>query len=143
SARYFERPDRRTTNDGLFDVSYDPSRTSIQGYAVYTRLAKDNGNWLWETAQNWRSPGFETNDLSFLRSADYKWMVANVARNWSTPVWIYQNVFLTGGAQAQYNFDGDLNDQELHAGAFGQLRSFWNLHVFDIYHPATLDYRLV
>jgi len=70
-------------------------------------------------------------------------MVANVARNWSTPVWIYQNVFLTGGAQAQYNFDGDLNDQELHAGAFGQLRSFWNLRVFDIYHPATLDDRLL
>src|SRR3954463_11261442 len=63
SAHYFQRPDRRNTTDGLFDTRYRPGANSLQGYGFYTRLAKDNGFWLWETAQNWRSPGFETNDL--------------------------------------------------------------------------------
>jgi hypothetical protein len=142
SARYFQRPDRATTSDGLFDATYDPTRTSLGGYGLYARVAKDQGNWLWETAQNWRSPGFEVNDMAFLSRADIKWMMANVARSYSNPIGPYQNVFLIAGAQTQYNFDGDLNDQELHGGAFGQLRNFWGLNFFEIFHPATLDDRL-
>ena len=38
----------------------------MQGYGLYTRLAKENGNWLWEIQQNWRSPGFEVDDLAYL-----------------------------------------------------------------------------
>ncbi|MEO8622722.1 MAG: DUF5916 domain-containing protein, partial [bacterium] len=80
SAHYFQRIDRHETTDGLFDVRYDPARTTLRGYGLYARLAKDNGDWLWETAQNWRSPGFEVNDLAFLNRADYKWMLGNISR---------------------------------------------------------------
>ena len=85
STHYFQRPDRRVTTDGLFDTGYDTTATSLRGYGFYTRLAKENGNWLWEAQTNWRSPGFEINDLSFLDRTDYKWMSANVARNWLNP----------------------------------------------------------
>ena len=80
SAHYFQRIDRTETSDGLFDVKYDKTRTDLRGYGLYARVGKDNGDWLWETAQNWRSPGFEVNDVAFLSRADYKWMLANVAR---------------------------------------------------------------
>jgi hypothetical protein len=129
------------TGDGLFDVRLDSARRSLGGYGLYTRIAKDNGKWLWEAAQNWRSPGFEVNDIAFLNRADYRWMVANVARSYTTPVGPYQNVFIVAGAQRQYNFDGDITHQELHGGIFGQLRNFWGLRIFDIYHPPYLDDR--
>ncbi len=58
SAHYFQRPDRAVASDGLFDTKFNPSATALRGYGFYTRLAKQNGDWLWETAQNWRSPGF-------------------------------------------------------------------------------------
>ena len=78
SAHYFHRPDRQSTSDGLFDTRYDPTRTSLRGYGFYGRLAKESGDWLWETAQNWRSPGFEVNDIAALGRTDYKWMQASV-----------------------------------------------------------------
>ncbi len=139
SAHYFQRIDRRVTSDGLFDVTYDQSRTSLRGYGLYARLAKDNGNWLWETAQNWRSPGFEVNDLAYLNRADYKWMIANVARQWTTPIGPFRSVNIIGGAQIQYNFDGDVNDKEQHYGAFAKLKNYWGVNAFYIHHPSTLD----
>jgi hypothetical protein len=35
----------------------------MRGGGAYLRLGKDAGNWLWETAVNVRTPGFEANDL--------------------------------------------------------------------------------
>ena len=139
STHYFQRPDRRETTDGLFDIRYDSSRTSLRGYGLYARLGKDNGDWLWETATNWRSPGFEVNDLAFLHRADYKWLLANVSRQWTTPMGPFRNLSVVGGAQRQYNYDGDVNDEEEHYGAFGQWRNFWSTNLIYIHHPSTLD----
>jgi hypothetical protein len=139
SAHYFQRIDRHETTDGLFDVRYDPARTSLRGYGLYARLAKDNGDWLWETAQNWRSPGFEVNDLAFLNRADYKWMLGNVARQWTTPMGPFRYFNVTAGAQRQYNYDGDRNDEEEHYGIFTNLKNFWSVNTFYIHHPSTLD----
>ena len=69
SARYYQRPGRTVTSDGLFSTDFDPTRRNLYGYGFYARAAKETGNWLWETAQNWRS-GFETNDLGVLNRAD-------------------------------------------------------------------------
>ena len=142
SAHYFQRPDRGVSSDGLFSTRFDSSATALRGYGFYTRLAKQNGNWLWETAQNWRSPGFETNDLSFLDRADYKWMNANVARQWTTPTSWYRSLIFIGGGQQQFNYDGDRTD--LQSQVFGalELTSYWNIRGFVINHPTVLDDRL-
>jgi len=139
SAHYFQRPDRRETSDGLFDARYDPLRTDLRGYGLYARLGKDNGDWLWETAQNWRSPGFEVNDLAYLDRADYKWMLANVARQWTKPFGAWRYLNITAGAQYQLNYDGDRTDIEQHYGVFNNFKSYWSTNVFYIHHPSTLD----
>jgi Domain of unknown function (DUF5916) len=142
SAHYFQRPDRRTTSDGIFNTRYDPSATALQGYGFYTRLAKDPGNWFWETAQNWRSPGFEVNDLSFLSRADFKWMNANVGRQWTIPGRWYRNAVILGGGQQQFNYDGDKTDLQTQIYAASQFLNYWNLRTFAIHRPTTLDDRL-
>jgi len=63
SARYYQRPD----NDY---VDYDPTRTELSGHAGSTRLARVGGDFRFETGGTWRSPGFEINDVGFLRRAD-------------------------------------------------------------------------
>ena len=142
SAHYFQRPDRRVTTDGIFNAKYDPNATSLQGYGFYTRIAKDPGNWFWETAQNWRSPGFEVNDLSFLSRADYKWMNANVGRQWSTPGRWYRNAVILGGGQQQFNYDGDKTDLQTQIYGGAEFLNYWNLRSFAIHHPTVLDDRL-
>jgi hypothetical protein len=142
SAHYFQRPDRRVTSDGIFNTKYDPNATSLQGYGFYTRLAKNTGNWFWEAAQNWRSPGFETNDLSFLDRADYKWMNANVGRQWTTPGRWYRNAVILGGGQQQFNYDGDKTDLQTQLYFGSQFPNYWNLRSFVIHRPTALDDRL-
>ncbi len=142
SAHYFQRPDRRVTSDGIFNTKYDPNATSLQGYGFYTRVGKNTGNWFWETAQNWRSPGFEVNDLSFLDRADYKWMNANVGRQWTTPGRWYRNAVILGGGQQQFNYDGDKTDLQTQVYFGSQFLNYWNLRSFVIHHPTVFDDRL-
>ena len=142
SAHYFQRPDRQVTSDGLFDAAYDPNATSLRGYGFYTRIAKNTGNWFWEHAQNWRSPGFEVNDLSFLDRSDYKWMNANIGRQWTKPGSWYRNAVILGGGQQQFNYDGDRTDLQGQIFYANQFLNYWNLRSFYIHHPTVLDDRL-
>lgn len=142
SARYYQRPGRGETTDGLFDTNFDPTRTQLNGYGVYARLAKETGNWLFEGIENWRSPGFEANDLGVLNRADYKWMVANAVRQWTTPGNGYRSIFAALGAQQQLNYEGDHTDIDYHGTVNATLKNFWNVGIFEIYHPSTWDERL-
>jgi hypothetical protein len=142
SARYYQRTGRDETSDGLFATDYDPTRTALNGYGFYARLAKETGNWLWETTQNWRSPGFEANDMGVLGRSDYKWMLANVARQWTTPGSWYRSLWLLAGYQHQFNYEGDHTDSDLHTNPSATFKNFWNAGVFNIYHPSYQDERL-
>jgi len=142
SARYFQRPGRTETTDGLFSTRFDPTRRNLYGYGFYARLAKETGNWLWETTQNWRSPGFEANDLGVLNRADYKWMMANVFRQWTTPGPWYRSLYTILGAQQQVNYEGDRTDVDYHLWGSVTFKNYMNLSGFTIRHPSTYDERL-
>jgi hypothetical protein len=142
SARYYQRTGRGETTDGLFSTEYDPTRRNLYGYGFYARLAKETGNWLWETTQNWRSPGFEANDLGVLSRADYKWMLANVGRQWTTPGSWYRNMAALIGAQQQVNYEGDRTDIDYHAIWEMTFKNYMDFEVFAIRHPTTYDERL-
>ena len=139
SSHYFQRPDRKATSDGLFDISYDPTRTSLRGYGFYGRLAKESGDWLWETAQNWRSPGFEVNDIAALGRADYKWMQASVFRQWTKPTCWYRSANAIVGGQQQFNYDGDRTDLQSELWGNITLLNYVQASAFVINHPPTID----
>jgi hypothetical protein len=142
SARYYQRTGREETSDGLFSTSYDPTRRHMYGYGFYARLAKETGDWLWETTQNWRSPGFEANDLGVLSRSDYKWMLFNGVRQWTTPKAFYRSMFSIVGAQQQVNYEGDRTDIDYHAFWQTTFKNYMGLSIFHIRHPTTYDERL-
>jgi hypothetical protein len=139
SAHYFQRPDRKATSDGVFDITYDPTRTNLRGYGFYGRLAKESGDWLWETAQNWRSPGFEVNDIASLGRTDYKWMQASVLRQWTTPGRWYRNAAMIVGGQQQFNYDGDRTDQQEEIWGRVTFPNYVGISGFVLNHPPTFD----
>jgi hypothetical protein len=142
STHYYQRPDREVSSDGLFGTRYDTTATSMRGYGLYSRLAKESGTWNWEVQTNWRSPGFEVNDLSSLSRTDYRWYSANLGYNWLTPTRWYRSMTLLGGGQQQYNYDGlrtDLQRQVYYAWEFP---NYWNLRTFAIQKGDTEDDRL-
>ena len=141
SARYFQRPDRENGSNGLFTNGYDRTLTSIRGYGGYARLGKDAGDWMGEAMVNYRSPGFEVNDLAFLTRADYTWMNANLVRAFSKPTKYYRRMDYIIGGQQQYNYDGDLTDRQLHAWAGTETPFFWSFTGSAQYRPETYDDR--
>ena len=141
SARYFQRPDRQAGSNGFLSDRYDPQATRLRGMGGYSRLAKDAGKWLFETAVNWRTPGFEANDLAFNTRSDYVWMNGNLALSLSRPTRWYRNYFITLGSQREYNFDGDRTDTQFHTGVFGQWLNYWQFNLFAIRRADTYDDR--
>ncbi|HWK90465.1 MAG TPA: DUF5916 domain-containing protein, partial [Longimicrobium sp.] len=141
SARYFQRPDRTSGGNGLFSDVMDASATSLRGYGGYMRMAKDAGDWQWEGAVNYRSPGFEVNDAAFLQRADYVWKLANVMRIWNTPTRHYRHWLVIAGGQHEVNFDGDRTGAQLHAFTGGQLANYWNVAFYTEWYPAVSDDR--
>jgi hypothetical protein len=139
SARYFQRPDRDPGGNGLFSDELDPDATRLSGYGGYARVAKESGTWNWESMVNYRSPGFEVNDISFNTRSDYVWMNTNLARSITKPGPIFRNYFAVLSFQQQYNYDGDRTDREFALGMFTQLRNFWTANAFTIYTPDVLD----
>ena len=142
SARYFQRPDRQSGSNGILSDRYDPNATGLRGLGGYSRFAKDAGKWLFETAVNWRTPGFEANDLAFNTRADYAWMNGNLALSLTKPTRWYRSYFLIAGTQREYNFDGDRTDTQMQIGGFGQLLNYWSLNAFAIRRTDTYDDRL-
>ena len=135
SARYFHRPDRVSGGNGIFSDAYDAGATALRGYGGYLRLSKESGAWTWESQVNYRSPGFEVNDMAFLTQADYVWMNGNVARSWRQPTRWYRNIYVSAGAQQQVNFDGDRNDLQFHQYEEITFLNYWNVGLYAHVRP--------
>lgn len=143
SARYFQRPDRDVGGDGLFDTRFDPERSSLRGYGLFTRVGKDTGGILrWEAMTNVRSPGFENNDLAFLSKADYVWFNGNIGGSFTTPTRWYRSIFTSFGGGTERNYDGDRTWAALQAFYGMEFPNYWNLRVFGIHQEPSLDDRL-
>ena len=141
SARYFQRPDREHGSNGFFTDRYDPTLEAIRGWGLYQRVAKEAGSWRWETSLAARSPGFEINDLGFQTRTDFLWLHGNVQRRWTEPTDHYRYLQVNVGAQNRTNFDGDLNERQLHFSAYSELTNYWELSFFNLLRPSAFDDR--
>jgi len=101
SARYFQRPDVK-------HVHLDTTRTSLSGHGGSFNIGKvGNSRWRFASGGLWRSPGFETNDLGYLRQADkimhYVWLGYRI----NNPVGIFRRVNINANQWQGWNFDGE------------------------------------
>ena len=133
SAHYFQRP-------GATHLSYDPLATSLTGHAQELTFGKFGGGITrFETSYQRRSPGFEINDLGFMRRADEQQQATWFALQYRTPTDFYRslqmnfnqwNLWNTGGLKTEtgFNTNWHLNDNNnwwWHVGAtLNQLGSF-------------------
>ena len=117
SARYYQRPDNDYT-------TLDPTRTSLSGHAGSLRLTRTNNHELrFQTGVAWRSPGFEINDLGFMRAADginqFTW-VAYQKRN---PFSIFERLNVNGNQRADWDFGGNFLGSQLNLNANARFRN--------------------
>ncbi len=101
SARYFQRPDNH-------HVTLDDSRTALSGHAGSVRLRRtSNSKFVFETGTTWRSPGFEINDMGYMRRADefnqFTWAAYQI-RN---PFSIFNNLYINTNEWLNWDFGGN------------------------------------
>ena len=120
SARYYQRPDNDYTR-------YDTSRTSLAGSGGRMQIQKLNGHLFLLGAVSWKTPGFETNDLGYLREADQILSVVVAGYSQWEPKWIYRNYNFNGDVYMVNNFGGDLTGKGFEWNASAELKNYWNI----------------
>ncbi len=127
SARYFQRPDRTTTGDGLFSAAYRPGATALDGYSVRMRLDREGGGWIGDINAAAMSPGFDANDLGFQTRSDYLWLNGSLIRQLTVPSGWYRSLLFGGGVERYWNYDGDITQTDATGAVIWQLLDYWQL----------------
>lgn len=136
SARYYQRPDAG-------HLTYDPTRTSLNGAAGLLSLNKTGGkHWRGSlTYQDW-SPGFEINDVGFQNAADSRGISSLLMYVEHTPSKVYRDLTLFTFSNLSWNYAGDLtySGHAIHAEA--QFPNYWSGYVRSNWYPGSYDDRL-
>jgi hypothetical protein len=118
--RYYQRPDADY-------VALDPTRTSLAGYGGTAEIGKQGGgHWMYMAGATWRSPGFELNDMGYLRGADeiMQWTWAGY-RIWK-PFAIFRSVNLNFNQWMGWNFGGTNIFGGGNINVFAELKNYWS-----------------
>jgi len=134
-SRYYRRPDARSFH-------FDPTRTSLDGWAGKAMISKTTGRWRGFAEAQIYSPGFETNDAGFMPRTDVisSHLVIRYQNDHPTEWYREKNGWF--GSWVNRNFDGD----GVGRGVFGvhsaTLANYWNYRVALYLSPGVIDDRL-
>jgi hypothetical protein len=120
AVHYLQRPDRES-------FRYDPTRTSLTGFAGRVALDKVRGNWMVNIAAGTVSPTYDLNDVGFLGRTDLINGHAFVGHFTEEPGRVFRNRTLMAAVFGNANYDGDVLGNGFWARANGQLLSYWYL----------------
>lgn len=111
---YFQRPDAS-------HLSFDSTRTQLTGWNARAAIDKIEGTWQWDAAVAATSPGFEINDLGYLRRADALTERIGGAYVNSAPGDHLRRVQGWLRHEASWTFGGERTKTEVSYGAFATL----------------------
>ena len=115
----FQRPDAT-------HLEYDPARTSLNGYAASAALSKIGGERVrFNTNVALKSPGFDINDVGFLRRGDQKTMGNWVQWRHDRPNRYLRSFRFNLNQWAGWNFGGDLLSSGGNVNAHAVFANHW------------------
>jgi hypothetical protein len=120
SARYFQRPDQD-------HMTLDSTRTSLSGIGGYARVAKVVGFFTWKGEYEGRSPGFEANDLGFMRSADTHTQELEAELRWLEPGPVFREFRWSAQERASFTWGAERTRTTLDSRISADLLNYWNV----------------
>jgi len=116
---YYQRPDASY-------LTYDPARTSLDGHAGMLGLQKIGGSKTrFSFNADYKTPGFDVNDVGYVRRSDVIEQSGWVQFRWDTPTKLYRNFRLNLNQWAGWNFGGDARFKGANVNAHIVLTSNW------------------
>jgi len=120
SIHYYQRPDAT-------HIEYDPERTSLAGHGGGLSFSKTGGSMLnFSFGATWRSPGFELNDMGFLRQADKIMQFAWVGLRFTKPFSVFRNANVNFNQWRGWDFSGANIFDGGNVNAWASFKNFWN-----------------
>ncbi|HYN81275.1 MAG TPA: DUF5916 domain-containing protein [Gemmatimonadaceae bacterium] len=133
STHYFQRPDAT-------HVKFDPDRTSLSGIAGAASVTRAAGeNWIGSVAFETRSPGFEANDLGFLRRGDVHSLSNYVTYKQDAPRGVLRAWNINAFTGHQWNYGGAVVENGWSLGFGALLSSYWPFGGRITLRPGSLD----
>ena len=109
---------------------FDSTRTSLSGSSAELRFAKVGGKRLqFETAYQRRAPGFEINDVGFLRQADQQEWTSWAALAFTTPNQLFQQLRWNFNNWEYWNAAGLPTERAFNSNVHTQFNNRWWLHM--------------
>lgn len=118
SARYYQRPDNNHTE-------LDSTRTSLGGSGGRMQLMKLDGHWNFMLASIWKTPGFETNDMGYIRQADQLLNVLWGGYNQWEPKGIYRRFNINADIYTVHNFGGERLGEGIEYNGNMSFKNYW------------------
>ena len=120
--RYYQRVDSD-------ELSVDPAKTSLGGFATELSFRKSSGeHFTGSVTYSEVSPGYETNDLGFQNRADYRGLALAFQYQETAPkkvqYWELWSYHLHG-----WNYDGDRIWQNYNIGGFTRFKNQWSFNM--------------
>jgi hypothetical protein len=119
SRRYFQRPDAS-------HLSIDTTLTSLSGHAgtlMFEKMTMNGFNY--GGIVSWRSPGFETNDIGYLKKADYIFNDVWAEYIISKPFSIFRRVQLNADISSIWNFGATNNLYSINTYGYIEFKNLW------------------
>ena len=120
STHYFQRPDNHY-------AVYDSNRTSLAGSAGRIQMMKLDGHWRFLGSATWRTPGFEINDIGYIRDADQILSVLWAGYEQWIPKWIYRDYHIGFNGFSVWNFGGNNIGKGVDMTASMNLKNFFSV----------------
>ena len=136
SARYYQRPDQD-------HVTFDSTRTHLDGYAGYFQLSKVTGFVTGYARFTSRSPGFETNDVGFLRFSDYHNITGRVNFRWLRPGQLFRRFELRLHGQSALTYGGERTHSLAETRLDWDYLNYWNMNLTVRHEFPSLEPRLL
>ncbi len=137
SSRYYQRPDAS-------HLEYDPNLTSLSGHAGSAWVGKlSNGGWSYIAWFSWQSPGFELNDLGFLRYADDMTEMAWAQYNFPKPFSIFRRFNIEASQASSFDYSGKYLGTGGDISLRGQFTNFWSFSFGSYFSTSNLEKTLL
>ncbi len=119
SARYYQRPENDHTE-------IDSTRTSLAGSGGRMQVMKLDGHWNFLYSTIWKTPGFETNDLGFIRESDQLLNLIWAGYSQWEPRGIYRRYNINGDIYTVHNFGGENLGMGFEYNGNIGFKNYWN-----------------
>ncbi|HAG17396.1 MAG TPA: hypothetical protein DCG69_12895 [Bacteroidales bacterium] len=137
SARYYQRPDSEHTE-------FSPNLKTLSGHSGSVWMGKQtSGGWSYIAWYSWQSPGFELNDLGYLREADDMTEIVWAEYNIPKPISVFRKLSMEAVHYSSYDFSGKYLGMGGDMNISSQFNNFWSVSMGGNYNTSHLSKTLL